>query len=65
MNPTAIQQAAENCFPMNRLVGNWWSSSYDDARPAGTKAKSYTALYINAVFANFPALPVHPQIRGR
>jgi branched-chain amino acid transport system substrate-binding protein len=56
MNPTAVKQAADNNFPMNRLIGNWWSSSDDDARPAGMQAKGYTALDINAVGANFPAM---------
>ena len=56
MNPAAIQAAAENGFPMNRLIGNWWSSSEDDARPAGAPAEGYTALDINAVGANFPAI---------
>ena len=41
---------------MNRLIGNWWSSSDDDARPAGAQAKGYTALDITAVGANFPAI---------
>jgi branched-chain amino acid transport system substrate-binding protein len=56
MNPTAVRQAADNNFPMNRLIGNWWSSSDDDARPAGMQAKGYTALDINAVGADFPAI---------
>ena len=56
MNPTAVRQAADNNFPMNRLIGNWWSSSDDDARPAGKQAKGYTALDINAVGADFPAI---------
>jgi branched-chain amino acid transport system substrate-binding protein len=56
MNPTAIKQAAQNGFPMNRLVGNWWSGSDDDARPAGVEAKGYSSLDINAVGANFPAI---------
>jgi branched-chain amino acid transport system substrate-binding protein len=56
MNPTAIRQAAEINFPMNRLVGNWWSGSDDDARPAGALAKGYTSLDINAVGADFPAI---------
>ena len=56
MNPTAIKQAAEVNFPMNRLVGNWWSGSDDDARPAGALAKGYTSLDINAVGADFPAI---------
>jgi branched-chain amino acid transport system substrate-binding protein len=56
MNPTAVKSAADNNFPMNRLVGNWWSSSDDDARPAGTQAKGYTGLDINAVGTDFPAI---------
>jgi branched-chain amino acid transport system substrate-binding protein len=56
MNPTAIKQAADINFPMNRLVGNWWSGSDDDARPAGALAKGYTSLDINAVGADFPAI---------
>jgi len=56
MNPSAIKQAAEINFPMNRLVGNWWSGSDDDARPAGAQAKGYTSLDINAVGADFPAI---------
>ena len=56
MNPTAIKQAADINFPMDRLVGNWWSGSDDDARPAGALAKGYTSLDINAVGADFPAI---------
>jgi branched-chain amino acid transport system substrate-binding protein len=56
MNPTAINQAADINFPMNRLVGVWWSGSDDDARPAGMRAKGYTSLDINAVGADFPAI---------
>ena len=56
MNPTAIKQAADINFPMNRLVGNWWSGSDHDARPAGALAKGYTSLDINAVGADFPAI---------
>ena len=56
MNPAAIKAAAENAFPMNWLIGNWWSSSEDDTRPAGAQAEGYTALDINAVGVNFPAI---------
>ena len=56
MNPTAIKQAADINFSMNQLVGNWWSGSDDDARPAGALAKGYTSLDINAVGADFPAI---------
>ncbi len=56
MNPTAIKEAAKIGFPMNRLVGVWWSGSDDDARPAGAAAKGYSSLDINAVGSNFPAI---------
>jgi branched-chain amino acid transport system substrate-binding protein len=56
MNPTAVKEAAKIGFPMNRLVGNWWSGNDDDSRPAGADAKGYSSLDVNAVGASFPAL---------
>ncbi|MDE1974612.1 MAG: ABC transporter substrate-binding protein, partial [Hyphomicrobiales bacterium] len=56
MNPTAIKEAGKIGFPMNRLVGVWWSGNDDDPRPAGAAAKGYSSLDINAVGTNFPAI---------
>jgi branched-chain amino acid transport system substrate-binding protein len=56
MNPTAIKEAAKIGFPMNRLVGVWWSGGDDDARPAGAEAKGYSSLDINGVGTNYPAI---------
>jgi branched-chain amino acid transport system substrate-binding protein len=56
MNPTAIQEAAKNGYPMNRFVGNWWAGSDDDARPAGAGATGYTSLDLNAVGTDYPAI---------
>ena len=56
MNPTAVQEAAKANFPMNHLIGNWWSSGDDDARPAGAGAKGYTALAFHAAGTNYPAI---------
>src|SRR6266849_7256118 len=56
MNPTAVKEAAKAGFPMNRLVGVWWSGGDDDARPAGAVAKGYSSLDINAVGTGFPAI---------
>jgi branched-chain amino acid transport system substrate-binding protein len=56
MNPTAIKEAAKAGFPMDRLVGVWWSGGDDDARPAGAEAKGYTSLDFNMVGQNFPAV---------
>ncbi len=56
MNPTAVKEAAKNGYPMNRLVGNWWAGSDDDARPAGSDAKGYISLDLNATGQNFPVM---------
>ena len=56
MNPTAVKEASKIGFPMNRLVGVWWSGNDDDARPAGAEAKGYSSLDLNAVGADFPVL---------
>jgi branched-chain amino acid transport system substrate-binding protein len=56
MNPTAVKEAARIGFPMNRLVGNWWSGGDDDARPAGPEAKGYSSLDINGVGTKYPAI---------
>ncbi|HLN09478.1 MAG TPA: ABC transporter substrate-binding protein [Xanthobacteraceae bacterium] len=56
LNPTALKEAAKNGFPMDRLVGVWWSGNDDDARPAGADAKGYTSLDVNAVGQDFPAI---------
>ena len=56
MNPTAVKEAAKINFPMDRLVGVWWSGGEDDARPAGRDAKGYLTLNFNGVGANYPAV---------
>ena len=56
MNPTAVKEAANIGFPMNRLVGVWWSGGDDDARPAGAQAKGYSSLDINGVGQNYPVI---------
>jgi branched-chain amino acid transport system substrate-binding protein len=56
MNPTAVKEAAKINFPMDRLVGIWWSGGEDDARPAGRDAKGYLTLNFNGVGATYPAV---------
>jgi branched-chain amino acid transport system substrate-binding protein len=56
MNPTAVKEAAKINFPMDRLVGIWWSGGEDDARPAGRDAKGYLTLNFNGVGASYPAV---------
>jgi branched-chain amino acid transport system substrate-binding protein len=56
MNPTAVKEAGKMGFPMNRLIGVWWSGGDDDARPAGDEAKGYLSLDFNMVGQNFSVL---------
>lgn len=44
MNPVAIQAAARIGFPVDRLIGNIWSNSDEDVRPAGKAAHGYQAI---------------------
>lgn len=56
MNPTAVKEAAKINFPMNKLIGVWWSGGDDDARPAGDGAKGYSSLDFHAVGTDFPVI---------
>ncbi len=56
MNPTAVKEATKINFPMDHLVGVWWSGGDDDARPAGPAAKGYSSLDLNGVGTNYPAI---------
>jgi branched-chain amino acid transport system substrate-binding protein len=56
MNPTAVKEAAKINFPMNRLVGTWWSGGDDDARAGGDQAKGYSQVTFTAAGAEFPVM---------
>jgi branched-chain amino acid transport system substrate-binding protein len=56
MNPTAVKEAVKINFPMNRLVGVWWSGGDDDARGGGEGAKGYSSLDFHMVGSNFPVM---------
>ena len=56
MNPTAVKEAAKIGFPMDHLIGVWWSGGDDDARPAGPAGKGYLSLDFNAVGTDFPVI---------
>jgi len=46
MTPVAIKTAARVGFPANRIMGDIWSGSEDDARPAGPAANGYLAVSV-------------------
>ncbi|WP_340109331.1 ABC transporter substrate-binding protein [Pikeienuella sp. HZG-20] len=54
MNQVAIQEAANIRFPMENLIGGWWSGSENDVIPAGAGADGYKALNFHNVGTDFP-----------
>ncbi len=53
MNSTAIKEAANVGFPMDRFIGNWWSGAEPDTRPAGKAAIGYKSAAFHAPGTNF------------
>ena len=56
MNPVALTTAQRNGFPADRIIGNVWSNSEEDVRPAGDAAKGYTAITTQASGQDYPVL---------
>jgi len=54
MNPVAIQEAANIRFPMDHLIGVWWSGSENDVLPAGDGADGYKSLTFHGVGMDYP-----------
>ena len=55
MNQVAIQEAANIRFPMENLIGVWWSGSDNDVIPAGDASNGYKAVTFHNVGTDFPA----------
>ena len=53
MTPTAIKEASKVKFPVERLIGNWWSASEPDVIPAGDAAKGYVGATFRMPGTNF------------
>ena len=56
MNPVALTTAQRNGFPADHIVGNVWSNSEEDVRPAGDAAIGYTAITTQASGNQYPVL---------
>ena len=54
MNQTAIQEAANIRFPMENMIGIWWSGSEVDVTPVGAGADGYKALTFHGVGTDYP-----------
>ena len=59
LNQTAVKEAAEIGYPMDRFIGNWWSGSEADVLPSGAAAKGYLSGTFTAPGSGFP---VHADI---
>ena len=56
MNSTAIKAAAKIRYPMDKFIGNWWSSSHVDVKGSGKAAKGYRGATFSSNGTSFPAL---------
>lgn len=56
MTPVALKTAQKTGFPVDRIIGNVWSNSEDDAIPAGDASKGYVAISTVAAGAQYPVL---------
>ncbi len=56
MNQVAIKEATSIGFPMDHMIGVWWSGSEADVRPTGEAAKGYIAGTWHAPGTDTPLL---------
>ena len=56
MNATAIKEAAKIRFPMDKFIGNWWSSAHADLKPVGAAGKGYLGANFSGIGTDFPAV---------
>jgi len=59
MNSVAIKSAVSISFPMDHMMGVWWSGAEPDVIPAGSGAAGYEAGAFHAPGSDFP---VHADI---
>jgi len=56
MNPVALKSAQKVGFPADHIIGNIWSNSEEDVRPAGDAAKGYISITTHPSGTDFPVL---------
>jgi branched-chain amino acid transport system substrate-binding protein len=54
MNQVAIKEAIAASYPMDHMIGNWWSASEGYVIPAGPDARGYIGTAFHAPGADFP-----------
>jgi branched-chain amino acid transport system substrate-binding protein len=53
MNQVAVKEAAAINFPMDHVIGNWWTGTEADVVPAGDGARGYKSTTFHAPGAAF------------
>ncbi|RKP58863.1 ABC transporter substrate-binding protein [Pararobbsia silviterrae] len=61
MNPVALKSAQKVGFPADHIIGNIWSNSEEDVRPAGDAAKGFIAITTHPSGTDFPVLQAIDQ----
>lgn len=56
MTPTAIKEAAKIRYPMDKFIGNWWSSAHADLASVGEAGKGYLGANYTGVGTDYPLL---------
>lgn len=53
MNATAIKEAIATGYPLDQMIGNWWSTAEQDVLPSGKAAKGFRGVDMMGV-ADYP-----------
>jgi len=56
MNQVAVKEAGAINFPMQNMIGNWWTGSEADVIPSGEAAKGYKSTAFTAPGQNFKVI---------
>ncbi|KAG8148740.1 ABC transporter permease [Burkholderia catarinensis] len=56
MNPVALKSAQKVGYPADHVIGNIWSNSEEDVRPAGDAAKGFVSITTHPSGAGYPVL---------
>ena len=54
MNQVAVQEAGNIRFPMENMIGVWWSGSENDVTAAGAGANGYKSLAMHGTGMDYP-----------
>ena len=61
MNPVALKTAQKVGFPADHIIGNIWSNSEEDVRPAGDAAKGFVSITTHPSGTSYPVLQAIDQ----